>query len=46
MIRGYDVNQIELVNELAKKLEEEKLTPSPDWAMFVKTFPLLAILSF
>ena len=37
MIRGYDVNQIELVNELAKKLEEEKLTPSPDWAMFVKT---------
>ncbi|MCL4362609.1 MAG: 30S ribosomal protein S19e [Candidatus Parvarchaeota archaeon] len=37
MIRGYDVNQIELVNELARKLEEEKLTPPPDWAMFVKT---------
>ncbi len=37
MIRGYDVNQIRLVNELAKKLEEDKLTPPPDWAMFVKT---------
>ena len=37
MIRGYDVNQIKLVNEVAKKLEEEKLTPQPDWAMFVKT---------
>jgi small subunit ribosomal protein S19e len=37
MIRGYDVNQIELVDELARKLEEEKITSPPDWAMFVKT---------
>ena len=37
MIRGYDVNQIKLVNDLERKLEEEKLTTPPDWAMFVKT---------
>ncbi|EEZ92853.1 MAG: Ribosomal protein S19e [Candidatus Parvarchaeum acidiphilum ARMAN-4] len=37
MIRGYDVNQIRLVNELANKLEEDKLTIPPAWAMFVKT---------
>jgi small subunit ribosomal protein S19e len=37
MIRGYDVNQIKLVNDLARKLEEDKLTTPPDWAMFVKT---------
>ncbi|MCL4391521.1 MAG: 30S ribosomal protein S19e [Candidatus Parvarchaeota archaeon] len=37
MIRGYDVDQIKLVNQVAKKLEDGKVTPPPEWAMFVKT---------
>ena len=37
MIRGYDVNQIELVNRLAEKLEKEKLISPLEWAKFVKT---------
>ncbi len=37
MIRGYDVDQIKLVEGIAKELEENKLTPAPEWAMFVKT---------
>lgn len=37
MIRGYDADQIKLVEEMAKKLEEAKITPPPDWAIFVKT---------
>ena len=37
MIRGYDVNQIELVNKLAEKLESEKLVTPLEWSKFVKT---------
>jgi small subunit ribosomal protein S19e len=37
MIRGYDVNQIELVNRLAEKLESEKLVTPLEWSKFVKT---------
>ncbi|EGD71874.1 MAG: Ribosomal protein S19e [Candidatus Parvarchaeum acidophilus ARMAN-5_'5-way FS'] len=37
MIRGYDVNQIELVNKLAERLESEKLVAPPEWSKFVKT---------
>ncbi len=37
MIRGYDVNQIELVNKLADKLEKDKLITPLEWSKFVKT---------
>ncbi len=37
MIKGYDVNQIELVRALSKELEEKKSLQPPVWSNFVKT---------
>lgn len=33
----YDVNTDELINKIAKKLEEQELITPPDWVNFVKT---------
>lgn len=39
MIRGFDVDQRELVTKLANNLEREKFVSPLEWAKFVKTGP-------
>ncbi|MCL4399533.1 40S ribosomal protein S19 [Candidatus Parvarchaeota archaeon] len=39
MIRGFDVNQTELVEAVADKMRREKVLSPPAWASFVKTSP-------